>query len=87
VPPASLRHDSFIITQVLDAGWLDAYASRPDDATSNTSGHVKRLDFLFHTAHLQAVPRALPPLTCATPLPCESEPSDHLAIVGTFECA
>lgn len=63
------------------AGLLDAYEGR-HQPTCNANGRAKAIDFLFHSRALQAQPVRLPELEDRTPMPSESEPSDHLPIAA-----
>lgn len=75
------RPDSFMLRQALERGWLDGGARAP---TCNSNARAKRIDFLLHSASLQAEPHPHPALRDDTPMPSESEPSDHLAVGATF---
>ncbi|MDY7230403.1 endonuclease/exonuclease/phosphatase family protein [Hyalangium rubrum] len=63
------------------AGLLDAYAGR-HQPTCNANGRPKTIDFLFHSRALQAQPVRLLELDAQTPMPSETEPSDHLPIAA-----
>jgi endonuclease/exonuclease/phosphatase family metal-dependent hydrolase len=77
---ATLTLDTF-----WSAGFVDAYASRPDDFTCNSNEIAKRIDYLLYRGPLRAEPHALPPIHATTPLPSLEQPSDHLAISAAFE--
>ncbi len=76
--------ESVTLKVAFDRGLVDAYAETPNAYTSNANGKAKRIDFLLHTKDLRAKPIALPFVDDRTPLPSESEPSDHLAIGADF---
>jgi mRNA deadenylase 3'-5' endonuclease subunit Ccr4 len=79
------RSDTSTLDTFWQAGFRDAYASRPDDFTCNSNELVKRIDYLLYRGPLGAQPRALPAIESTTPLPSLEQPSDHLAIGATFE--
>jgi mRNA deadenylase 3'-5' endonuclease subunit Ccr4 len=79
--------DSDVIRALTAAGFGDAYRGCEHMNTCNANHNARRIDFLLHTAGLAARPLGLPPIDDHTPLPSESEPSDHLAIMAWFECA
>jgi endonuclease/exonuclease/phosphatase family metal-dependent hydrolase len=58
-----------------------------DGATCNSSQVPKRIDFLFHSPALYASAAPLAPLAPDTPLPSETQPSDHLAVAADFSFA
>jgi mRNA deadenylase 3'-5' endonuclease subunit Ccr4 len=74
--------DSPVHGQITAAGYLDAYAALPGALTSNANEDAKRIDYLFHAPELRLTPMPIPPIGDETPLPSESEPSDHLAIAA-----
>jgi len=74
---------SALILAARQRGFLDPYSGLRA-ATCNSNRAAKRIDYLLHTSSLTCVPAALPPIDDQTPLPSSSEPSDHLAIGGTF---
>lgn len=76
---------SEIIEIPLRAGWVDTYATRPQDSTANSKGRVKRIDFLLHNRNLRGTPRPLPGLSVEIPMPSDGVASDHLPITGTYE--
>ncbi|RYZ43691.1 MAG: hypothetical protein EOO72_06760 [Myxococcaceae bacterium] len=63
------------------AGLLDAYEGQ-HQPTCNANGRAKAIDFIFHSRELQAQPVRLPELDDRTPMPSETEPSDHLPITA-----
>lgn len=75
--------DSPLVQELLMHGLRDAYDGYEQN-TCNPNRKSKRIDYLFHTANLSAVPGDLPPIEDLTPLPSETEPSDHLAIMAEF---
>lgn len=74
--------DSPVHGQITGAGYVDAYATLPGALTSNANEDAKRIDYLFHAPELRLTPVPIPPIGDQTPLPSESEPSDHLAIAA-----
>jgi endonuclease/exonuclease/phosphatase family metal-dependent hydrolase len=52
--------------------------------TCNSNGRRKRIDYLLHTPELRATMMPVPEIGDLTPLPSETEPSDHLRIEGAF---
>ncbi len=76
--------ESDIVRAVREAGFVDAYAGRREQATFSRQGEAKRIDYLFHTPDLVARPADLPALDAARPLPSPQEPSDHLPILARF---
>jgi endonuclease/exonuclease/phosphatase family metal-dependent hydrolase len=75
-----------VIKELVSAGLVDAYAGR-EQATCNPNGRAKRIDYIFHTPGLKAEPAKIMQIDDLTPLPSAAEPSDHLAIMATFEKA
>lgn len=72
--------DSPVLEVAYARGFVDAYASMPEANTANANGRRKRIDFILHTKDWAATPAAIPVIDDLTPLPSETEPSDHLAI-------
>lgn len=66
------------------AGYRPTHAD-PAAFTCNPNGEAKTVDYLCHTVGLGAAPLPLPPIDDRTPLPSHDQPSDHLAVVATFE--
>ena len=60
-------------------GFIDAYAAVPQP-TANSECRAKRIDYIFHTPAFDSEPTPLPEIDNETPLPSETEPSDHLPI-------
>jgi len=71
---------SDVLALAKERGLRDAYASLDDACTCNANGKRKRIDFVLHTADFAATPAPLPAVADDTPLPSETEPSDHLPI-------
>jgi endonuclease/exonuclease/phosphatase family metal-dependent hydrolase len=72
---------SSVLDLARERGLRDAYAALPDAFTANANGEKKRIDFILHSAEFQKVtPAPLPRVDDDTPLPSETEPSDHVAI-------
>lgn len=63
------------------AGLVDAYGGR-HQPTCNANDRAKAIDYLFHSRALRAQPDRLPELEDKTPLPSDTEPSDHLPIAA-----
>lgn len=74
--------DSPVHALITAAGYVDAYATLPGALTSNANEDARRIDYLFHAPELRLEPVPIPPIGDETPLPSESEPSDHLAIAA-----
>jgi len=77
--------DGSVVRELQAAGFVDAYAERPEMKTCVANGKAKRIDYLFHTADLRAQPMELPSIHDQTPLPSLQDPSDHLPIVAEFD--
>jgi endonuclease/exonuclease/phosphatase family metal-dependent hydrolase len=71
--------DTDVIREVISRGFVDAYAAAPQP-TANSEHCAKRIDYLFHSAAYASDPMPLPEIDDETPLPSETEPSDHLPI-------
>jgi endonuclease/exonuclease/phosphatase family metal-dependent hydrolase len=78
--------DSSLLMAARQSGFLDPYEGHGGE-TCNSNRRKKRIDYLLHSPSLCCKPRELPCIDDETPLPSESEPSDHLAIAGTFTFA
>lgn len=74
--------DSALVAEFHRRGFADAYASIGGD-TCNSNSTPKRIDYFMHRG-LRSMPLPLPAIDGRTPLPSETEPSDHLAIRATF---
>jgi len=72
------------IQKMVAFGFLDAYAAAPQP-TANSECRAKRIDYIFHTAEFESEPMPLPRIDDVTPLPSETEPSDHLPICATLK--
>ncbi len=70
-----------------ERGFACAYEGAAAVSTCNPNQSAKKIDFLLHSAELRAEPAAIPAIDDSTPLPSESEPSDHLAISALFSWA
>ncbi len=70
---------SAVIETMLAKGLIDAYATRPQ-ATANSNGNAKRIDYIFHSPSFISEPLPITMIDNDTPLPSQSEPSDHLPI-------
>ncbi len=75
--------DSLIVEELLLNGFEDAYRGNEQN-TCNPNRQAKRIDYIFYTANLRAIPEKITEIDDLTPLPSEDEPSDHLAIVARF---
>ncbi len=76
--------DSFLVQELFARGFKDAYQERPQP-TSNSNSQAKRIDYLFYTDHFVAIPQKIPEIYDTTPLPSETEPSDHLSVMAIFQ--
>lgn len=70
-----------LVRAFAEAGLLDAYEGR-HQPTCNVNSSPKAIDFIFHSRALRAEPVRLPELDARTPMPSETEPSDHLPIAA-----
>jgi protein angel len=75
--------DSAIIKEIRQRGWHDAYYGQEQNSC-NPNGKAKRLDYIFHSHNLTALPTKLKRIFNRTPLPSLTEPSDHLALAATL---
>jgi mRNA deadenylase 3'-5' endonuclease subunit Ccr4 len=75
--------DSFLVQELSARGFQDAYSLQPQP-TSNSNSQAKRIDYLFYTDHFIAMPEEIPEIHDTTPLPSETQPSDHLAVLAVF---
>lgn len=72
--------------ELLDSrGMRDVYAGSGELFTCNSNREAKRIDFVFVGAGLHGVPLPIPRIDDHTPLPSESEPSDHLPIGANLD--
>jgi mRNA deadenylase 3'-5' endonuclease subunit Ccr4 len=81
------RPDSEVVAAFRKAGFEFAHAGRPHVRSAVANGRASLIDYLFHTAGLAAGPIDPPPVSDATVLPSEEQPSDHLALLAEFEWA
>lgn len=79
----NVQPDSLLVHEIFARGFNDAYREEPQP-TSNSNSQAKRIDYLFYTDHFTAVPWTIPEIQDLTPLPSETEPSDHLAVTAVF---
>jgi endonuclease/exonuclease/phosphatase family metal-dependent hydrolase len=77
--------DSALVRLFSAAGYRDAYASAPQ-ATCNPNRRAVRIDFVFASPGLGAMPESLRQIDGETSLPSADEPSDHLPITATLAC-
>lgn len=61
-------------------GLEDAYAHLPRASTCNANARKRRIDFILHSADWVATPSPIAAIEDDTPLPSETQPSDHIAI-------
>jgi endonuclease/exonuclease/phosphatase family metal-dependent hydrolase len=76
--------ESPVCALLRDAGLVEPFADRDAAWTSNANGVAKRIDFVFHSPLWRANPVEPPAIDNGTPLPSETEPSDHLPVVVDF---
>jgi mRNA deadenylase 3'-5' endonuclease subunit Ccr4 len=81
------RPDSEVVATFQKAGFAFAHASRPHVRSAVANGRSSLIDYLFHTRQLLARPVDPTPVTGATVLPSEEQPSDHLPLEAEFEWA
>jgi mRNA deadenylase 3'-5' endonuclease subunit Ccr4 len=77
--------DSDVLELSREKGLKDAYSTQEGGWTCNANSKRKRIDYILHTAEFSSTPSALPILQDDTPLPSESEPSDHLPIEARLD--
>ncbi len=75
--------DSALIKEMGQRGWHDAYYGQ-EPPSGNPNSQAKRLDDIFHSHNLTAVPTKLKRIFNRTPLPSLTEPSDPLALAATL---
>ena len=80
----NVESDGAVVNELVSSGFIDAYKGH-EQATCNPNRRAKRIDYIFHTAGLYAEPAKLMDIDDLTLLPSADEPSDHLALVATFE--
>lgn len=68
-----------------EAGLNEAFDGLERAYTCVIKGRARKIDYLFHSAGLEASPEALPRVDDATTLPSLAEPSDHLPLVASFQ--
>lgn len=76
---------SDVLTLAEARGFRDAYVSLPEAYTSNANGKKKRIDFILCSADFTATPSPVTRVEDDTPLPSETEPSDHIAIEARLD--
>lgn len=67
------------------AGFTDSHDH--SFATANHDGRAKKIDFILHDGELIAHPQPTTSIADDTPLPSETEPSDHLPLTTIFTFA
>ncbi len=77
--------DSEVLELAKARGLQDAHGGLVDAYTFNANGSKKRIDFILHTPDLRASAAAIPHVTGDTPLPSETEPSDHVPIEAKLD--
>jgi endonuclease/exonuclease/phosphatase family metal-dependent hydrolase len=75
--------DSEVVAEFRARGFVDAYAACAGP-TCNSDRVPKRIDYVFHSPALRSAPEPLVSIAADTPLPSETEPSDHLMIGARF---
>lgn len=65
-----------------EAGLNEAFDGLDRPYTFVSKGKARKIDYIFHSAGLEASPEALPRVSA---LPSEHEPSDHLPLVASFQ--
>lgn len=75
---------SDVLRLLREAGYRPSHGE-PTAFTCNPNGEAKMIDYLCHTVALKASPHPLPTIDDHTPLPSREQPSDHLAVVATFD--
>jgi mRNA deadenylase 3'-5' endonuclease subunit Ccr4 len=77
--------DSDVLAELLSSGLCDPYAESKDAFTCNANARCRRIDFILHGTAFASAPRAIRSIEDHTPLPNDSEPSDHLPIAATLD--
>lgn len=77
------EENSKIIKEIKSYGFKDAYEDNKQ-YTANANQRAKRIDYIFYTAPLIAIPESIPTIDNFTLLPSLIEPSDHLSIMVNF---
>jgi mRNA deadenylase 3'-5' endonuclease subunit Ccr4 len=77
--------DNEIVSMIEQAGFRYAHQGRSGANTCNFNGEPKMIDYLFHSSALAATPQAIAAVDHRTVLPSAEEPSDHVAIMASFE--
>lgn len=77
--------NSHVLALARERGLNDAYASLPEAYTCNANGKKARIDFILHSADFTATPSPIALVEDDTPLPSDTEPSDHLAIEALLD--
>ena len=75
---------SEIVALMEQAGFRYAHCDLPDVYTCNIGAKARLIDYLFHSAKFYANPLAPTRIDDKTILPSASEPSDHVALMATF---
>jgi endonuclease/exonuclease/phosphatase family metal-dependent hydrolase len=77
--------ESDVLRLAEERGLKDAYATLPEAYTCNANGKKKRIDFILHSSDFVARPTPIATIDDDTPLPSDTQPSDHVAIDASFE--
>jgi mRNA deadenylase 3'-5' endonuclease subunit Ccr4 len=74
---------SAVVKELTNNNFIDIYASKEQN-TSNSNFKAKRVDYIFCSKEINGTPKEIREIDDMSPLPAESEPSDHLAITATL---
>jgi len=77
--------ESEIVALMEQAGFQYAHRGLPGVFTCNVGAKARLIDYLFHSANFRAQPSAPTRIDDKTILPSVVEPSDHVAIMATFD--
>jgi mRNA deadenylase 3'-5' endonuclease subunit Ccr4 len=75
------RPESAVLDHPLTRGWRDPFAGT-GARSCVANGTAQRIDYLLRTTALSITPAPFSRIDASTPLPSETEPSDHLPVAG-----
>lgn len=81
----NVRPTSRVVQLLLEAGYQFLHSDDPLAATCNANGRAKMIDYIFFPSSLRATAAPLAPIRDTTPLPSDTQPSDHIPVLGWFE--
>ncbi len=74
---------SAVLDSLRSAGLVDAHGGL-ESPTCNANRNARKLDHVFITGGISAVPAPIEAIDADTPLPSENHASDHLAVEVTL---